>query len=213
MKKAIVFIFLLPIASNCTLIGFGAGALVDSANSKKVDTISSKNQRVNLVYKDGKKVNVRYRGLVYSIPPMVSDKQSGNTASASSGEMHFPSFGENIEIEDNSGNRITGAFEGIHKTKNQYLLIVKNPGISEDQQIALTSISTIRYMDGRTINNIPGYEKIALLFESDNQIYKAHLNILDHINLRSKNNKILLGSVGLLVDLVAVASCCEFDLQ
>ena len=45
-----------------------------------------------------------------------------------------------------------------------------------------------------------------LLYEHDDQVYRAHLDILNHINGSKVNGKLTLGAMGLLVDIVLLAT-------
>ena len=116
MIKTILLILLIPILSNCSLVGFGVGALVDSANSKKNNRINSENQRINLVYTNGKKVKARYRGLIYLTKISEPENQLTKNNESAVKEIHFPNIGEKIEILDKEENKISSVICVINFT-------------------------------------------------------------------------------------------------
>lgn len=206
MKQLFTIVISVLFISNCSMIGAGTGALIDASYKNKNDKITSYNQKIRLEFVDGRQIRVRFRGLVYSKSPVNANSELTNKENDNSREESLPAFGEKVEffIEDDSLNNIEGIFAGLLKQKNEYLFVINDADSLYEQYLPLTEVSKIKIGNGNYLGSDTNPKTINLLYEYDDIIYQAPLDILNHINLRKSNNMLVLGSVGLAIDLASV---------
>lgn len=207
-------LLLIGALSGCTIIGVGGGALLDSASKKKADKITTEDQRITLQYTGGTRVKARYRGLVYYPDPShISINQDGNNFT-SQNAISLPAIGEDIAMTfADSSQTQEGKFAGIGQSGKRFVFKL-DTNQQNIQNIPLSALHSITLSKGEILTNFPGPDRILLLYEANNQIYRAPLSSIRHINYRETKNMLIMGVVGLIADvtIVLIASQMTYDL-
>ena len=82
MKHSLILFLSAYIFSGCSVVGFGTGTLIDTANRKRSDRIISNNQKINLEFVDGKIINAKYQGLAFKTAHYPSKTDTKNLGEA-----------------------------------------------------------------------------------------------------------------------------------